>query len=629
MHGYTGTLAEQLGRFDCDPAVGLTTRQVEDCRESFGPNAPPPKAQKSHITRFLLAARQPMVAILLLAAAAELLISPARRDVGIIGPVMVILLVFAGLTLILWREDKTTLAVERLRLARAAKAKVIREGVLSIIPAGEIVPGDIAVLSEGDIIPADGRLTRSENLTCDERALTGTIQEKNSEAILPDDTPIGERVNMVFSSCAVTGGCGQFLVTATGGGTEMQTRAAGADDQAVSLIQTEFEEGGKLMAVAGLLAGGVLFLAGLLHGFPPAQLLLAAAAFAVTTLPGGVRAALKLTLARKAEEVSEDGVALRDPSTLETLASVDVILADKAGMLTLERAKLRKIWLAGSGGEDYADQISEPAAHLLLLAALACDGRVELREEEVARTGDSEETAILTAALAHGMTTRELETRYPRVFALPPNRGLTVTVHQVGDHLLAITKGGFEDVLPRCQNAESRSASLANQKMGGGELSVTAVAVRELSILPQDSADLTGELTLIGLLGVYDPPFAQAQEAVVRCRQAGVRTVMLTADSEITARAIAEELGILEEGEQVLTGDALAGMNDQALTQKIGSYSVCARITPKDKHRIVQAWRARGETVAVTGRTGADSPALKAAHLGIALGNEPAGLAAA
>ena len=631
MTGHWGTLAEQLGRFDCDPDRGLTPGQVEQCQQSYGQNARPPGKQKSLPVRFLLGLRQPMVLALLMGAFACLLFSPLRREVGVSGSAMVILLVLGGRLLRLWWEDKTQLALARLESANAPKAKVIRSGALSVLPAAWLVPGDIVLLGEGDIVPADGRLTESKGLVCEESALTGrnpTQTVKDSGAVPAEDAPLCERANMVYKGSAVTSGSGRFLVTATGLNTEIGRVTAGQEDRAESPtpLQSELEEGGKLLAIAGLGASGLLFAAGMLWGVAPAQLFLAAAALAVAALPGGIFGVLKMMMARKAQAASEWGVVLRRPSVLETLGGTSVILTDQAGLLTTGRARLRKIWPAGCGAEDFSEEISEQADHLLMLAALCADGKVELRGEEVKRTGDPEETTILAGALARGMPKSELESRYPRVYQLPFDRarGLKTTVHLVGGQLLVVTKGAFAQLLPHCQKGESQGAQKANQKMTENALSVVAVACRELEALPDrpTGENLETGLTLMGLLGVFDPPYEKTRESVSQCRAAGVRTVMLTGGCAQTASALGEELEILREGEEVLDGDSLTEMDEDELARQVHKYSVCAEVTPAAKLRLVRAWSARGEPVAVTGKATGDLPAMHAASFAFAAGEE-------
>jgi len=625
MSEYSGTLAEQLSRFDSDPYRGITARQAEQSFATFGGNAPGQPYDKSLAARFATQFKNPMTLALAGAAVLAFVLALRGSQGGMAQPVLILVLLCLNSGWAVSRNTKAAKTLEVLQEAYAPKARVVRDGGALTLPGAELVPGDIVMIKAGDFVLADGRLVESEGLVCDESDLAGcrARSPKDHTAQLLEDAPLSERANMVYAGSAVVGGQGRYLVTATGSQTEMNkfvlSSTPSTDD---APIQTKLGRVAGLLGLIGLCATGAVFVAGLARGGEFIPTLLAALALGVVLLPVGPVGTTRYSLALTAHRLHKNGASVRGLSALEALGSVSVICADKTGTLTIGRMSLRKLWPLGGKVENFSADIGGQSFDLLRLAALCCDGRVELRGDELRHIGHPAETAILAGAFEQGMPGADLENHYPRVAELPfdPQRGLKTTVHQVGGKLLCITKGELDALLPRCQN-ESKNAGRVHEKMCELALSVVAIACRELECLPVNinSETLEQNLIFMGLIGIYDPPREESGQEVSLCRKAGVRTVMASAENPLTAQAIAEELDILRDGEELLRGERLDEVNQEKLRGEIDRYSVYSRLSVQDTVRALSAWQAEGKAVLLTGAEPKDAPALEAADIGCAL----------
>jgi Ca2+-transporting ATPase len=614
MSEYAKSLTELLKSYTVDTATGRTSRQAAAALEKYGENRLPEKPAPGALKRAL----------------------PRVMDATL-------LVLLNGLLGVLpeFRAEKT---LSSFKSIAAPEVKVLRDGEAVRVPAEKVVPGDVMLLEAGDLIQADGRLLEASSLVCDESILAACEApddeqdehedaprewpEKSASAEIPEGADISLRLNMVYSGCAVMRGRGRVLVTATGIHTELAKRTGtdslGEEVSPKTRTQEKLNLLGRRLAVFAIGVCAVIFIIGLIRRMELATLFTTSVALAAAALPGGLGAVVAVILAVAARDMLRKNVIVREYAAIETLGATSVICSDKTGTLTGSGIKVTRVWAPGSGirslegkgeNEDEGEnELPEKDKFVLRLAAL-CSNDIG---------GDPTEEAIIAAALAYGMDKRELDKEYPRVAELPfdSDRKLMTTVHEVGGKLIAVTKGGCDFLLPLCQNAEGSRAADANLHMTQNALRVLAVAWRSLDKLPEEISPATLETSLVfmGLLGMTEPPREETAEALARCREAGIKTAMITGDSIKTAAAAAIKLGIIEDEAQAMTGAEISAMQDWELEEAVAGYGVYARVGPEDRLRVVRAWRENGEVVAMTGDSANDARALVAADIGCAMG---------
>ncbi|GHU79738.1 calcium-translocating P-type ATPase, PMCA-type [Clostridia bacterium] len=629
MSEYTATVQELAERYGGVSAEeGLTSAQADLNLEKWGENKLEGKKRKSLLVKFLAQLKDYMVIILIAAAVVSFIIALAEGSGDFVDSVIIIAIVIVNGALGVRQESQAEKALDALKDLSAPSAKVMRDGVVITIPSLEVVPGDIVILEAGDMIPADGRLIDSASLKCDESALTGESEpaEKDYSLSVPDNAPLGDRVNMVFSGCPVTYGRGAALITATGMRTEMG-RIAGLLNNNITEatpLQQKLNQMGKYLGFIAIGICAVIFVIGLIQGSPAPEMFMTAVSLAVAAIPEGLTMVVTVVLAMGVQRMVKKNAIIRRLPAVETLGGASVICSDKTGTLTQNRMTVKYIWPAGKNVSEMDGELSPVPLHVIRLGALCNDGRVTETPDGEKYIGDPTETAIVSAALKNGLRKDEMDGEFPRVAELPfdSSRKLMTTVHNINGKLLSVTKGGFDVLLPLCVNGDRSRAAEVNLAMGKNALRVLAIACRELESLPEEitSETLENELTFIGLIAMMDPPREESRDAVEKAHGAGIRTVMITGDHVITAGAIAKQLGILREGQTAISGRELEALSDGELVDNVGRFSVYARVSPEDKIRIVKAWQARGEVVAMTGDGVNDAPALKAADIGCAMG---------
>jgi len=555
---------------------------------------------------------------------------------GIIGDVADTLVIVAILVLNavigFTQEYRAAKAMAALQRMAAPAANVIRSGQRLTVPARELVPGDLVLLESGSMVPADLRLLDTVRLRIEEAALTGESEpvEKDCAAITAEDAVLGDRRNLAFKGTIVSYGRGSGIVVATGMATELGRIAAllAAEEDDRTPLQKRLAVFGKRLAIGVLLVCAVVFVAGLMRGEPPLLMLLTAVSLAVAAIPEALPAVVTIALALGAYRMVEHNALMRRLPSVETLGSITYICSDKTGTLTENRMRADSCML---GGRQFpAGQISGPVADQLLTAVALCNDAVE-SEGRVA--GDPTEVALHEIAARAGFAKTLLEAQAPRRAELPFDSGRMrmTTFHATGDGVMAYTKGAPEAVLARCEAeitetggspmdvaaVERMAAEMAKQG-----LRVLAVACRQWREIPDlnDPEAAENGLKFIGLVGLIDPPRAEAAEAVATCRAAGITPVMITGDHPATACAIARRLGIAGDDAAVITGRELAALDDAQLGERAGQVRVYARVDPAQKIRVVEALQARGEFVAMTGDGVNDAPALKRADIGVAMG---------
>jgi Ca2+-transporting ATPase len=656
-----------LAALGSDARDGLSRTEVQARLARFGRNELAADEPVPDWRRFLEQFRDPLVILLLIATALSASIWAMERDAALPYEAIAILaVVVLNAVMGFVQQSRAERAVAALREMSAAQAKVIREGVRQSVPAAELVPGDIILVEEGDRVPADARLLHCTALQTAEAALTGESQPVAKElSELAGDVPVGDRVNMIFSGTTATYGRAKAVVTATGMRSQMGRIAGMLSDAPpeTTPLQQELARVGRMLGVAVVVIAVVMIATILLVNEVRSlgalfDVLIFGVALAVAAVPEGLPAVMTAVLALGVQRMAKRRAIVRRLAAVETLGSANVIASDKTGTLTRNEMTVRVLVTASGrvnfAGTGYAPEgqveragggaIEGPLRSELLRALAAADRAnnavLQQRNGRWVVEGDPTEGALIVAALKGGFTEEVLDARFQRIGEVPfsSERKLMSTVHSDARReqmLIAFTKGAPDVLLGRCSHEQigeerrpltpERRAEIlqTNEALAGEALRTLALAMR---LLPRDAfareqydEDIEQELVFLGLIGMIDPPRAEAAEAVARAKGAGIRPIMITGDHPITAAVIARELGI-PNASKALTGVEIEKASDAELAAKVNETSVFARVNPDHKLRIVKALQQHGAIVAMTGDGVNDAPALKTADIGVAMG---------
>jgi len=691
-------LEEVLSRWDTDTREGLSSTEVKRRAETYGGNVLEKPPEPGLLRRFIAQFSDFLVIILILAALVSGLLGETL-DAAVIS---IIVLLNAVIGLI--QEGKAEQALKSLEKLSAPNARVLRHGVPAVIPASEVVPGDIILLEAGDRIPADVRLIETHTFRCDESALTGESMpvDKDASVVLPAEADLAERRNMAYAGTVVTQGRARGVVVATGMRTEVG-KIAGALKSVVrekTPLQSSLTTLGKVLGIIVLAISFGIFVLGIARGERPLDMFLVAVSLAVAAIPEGLPAVVTVVLAMGIKKMAAQNAIVKKLPAVETLGSTTVICSDKTGTITQNEMTVVAAYAGGKFfykenvpeeilGRFQAEGFGEPdlfprslpvtappgvtfgtgeigptadpsvpaipsrpeqdLSVTLFGAALASDAvirdrctqvsgdsvnatpnnRHHSRTKDIRRKdiiGDPTEVALVAAALEVGFNKSKLEERFPRIGEIPfdPVRKRMTTIHSLpgGSHLILV-KGAPEMVLASClYNHETfQEFDRANLIMAEHGLRVIAVAYRIIGALPDRiSEDLETDLVPTGLLGMIDPPRPGVAEAVARCKEAGIMPVMITGDNPVTALAIARMVGIAGQNDRCMSGQELASIDTEALASRVKEIRVYGRVSPEHKVKIVDAFKIRGDVVAMTGDGVNDAPALKRADIGVSMG---------
>ncbi len=630
MSPYHQNKTDLLHALSTDECRGLDTAEVAKRKETYGENKLREKNKKTTAERFFDQFKDAMILILIAAAIISFAVVCVEKNWGeLFEPILILLIVVLNAVMGVYQEGKAEKALDALKNMSAPHARVIRDGEEKIVDASELVPGDIIRLEAGDFVPADARLLRSAGLKSEESALTGESvpSEKDDQAEVAENAPLGDRHNMVYSGCSISYGTATAVVTAIGMDTEMGKIANLLDneEEGQTPLQTKLAQLGKMLGFVALAACGIIFVVGLANGIPVLEIFMTAVSLAVSAIPEGLPAIVTIVLSIGVQRMVKKNALIRKLPAVETLGGASVICSDKTGTLTQNRMTLTKAYFDGYlDAEKISNNNTESIKNLLRYAALCCDGSVVFRGEEEQHIGDPTETAIVLAAHKNGMPKNELNKAYPRLGEIPfdSDRKRMTAINQIDGKNIVIVKGAFDMLAKRCIRGDLKAAEKVTEAMSEDALRVLAVAYKEIDSVPQvlTSEEMENGLTFMGLMGMIDPPRPEAKDAVAVCRRAGIKPVMITGDHVVTASAIARELGILQKGGKAITGAELDAMTDTQLDNAVESISVYARVSPENKIRIVKAWQRKGQVVSMTGDGVNDAPALKAADIGCAMG---------
>lgn len=637
---YNLSVEEVEQRFTTNVHSGLTDGEAKERLRKNGYNEFEKKKHRSLIAKFFDQFKSFMILVLLAAAFISGVVGVMNGE-GFSDAIIILVIVILNAVIGVFQEAKAEKSLDALEKMSAPHCKLIRDGQPMQIESRELVVGDIVLLETGDSVPADLRLIEAVNLKTQEAALTGeSVPEEKFTHKIEGEVSLGDRDNMVFASSSVSYGRGKGIVTAVGMQSEVGKIASMIQSvpETKTPMQQALDKLGKTLAIAALSICVLIFIVGVLYGRDILDMFMTAVSLAAAAIPEGLPAVSTIVLAVGVQRLAKRNAIVRKLPSVETLGSTSVICSDKTGTLTQNRMTVVNIYADGATqniSETLTDE-TKSNNFLMKIAILANDAKLNTKNGKHESIGDPTETALLDLGVKFNLIKDELEIQLPRIEEIPfdSERKLMTTVHKQDNNLLVATKGGLDELLLCCNKilengkvrslteADSKKIMNANLQMAENALRVLAVASKEISRLPEDiiPAAIETDLVFIGMLGMIDPPREEVKVAVEKCREAGIKPVMITGDHKITAVAIAKSLGIMTEADEALTGLDVEKMSDEELQKTVQRVAVYARVSPEHKVRIVKAFQQNNNVVAMTGDGVNDAPALKLADIGVAMG---------
>ena len=617
---------------------GLSDEEVRSRQKVYGYNELYKKKSKSILKLTLYELKDPMIIILILASILSFFL-----DEFVEGYV-ILFIVFINTIISVVQQKKAEASIEALKSISAPTAHVIRNNSEIIIPASELVIGDIVILEAGSVVPADIRLIESANLKIQESALTGeTVPvEKDADKILKEDCFLADRINMAYTSSLITYGRGIGVVIATGMNTEVGHIASllNNSDEFDTPLKRKLSAVGKVLSIVGLIVCVIIFVIGMLYKRPILPLFMTAISLAISIIPEGLPATATIVMALGVKRMAKENALIRKLPAVETLGSSTVICSDKTGTLTQNRMVVKKLANVDDILNNSAitpNSISNKELYKdLIYSGLLCNDATFDKKNNNMIIGDPTEGALLLLGRDYFKINQEdLERKYERLFEQPfdSDRKRMTTVHNIDGIITAYVKGALDELLELCDtvltsdgirpitNEDKEKILNLNNTLSSEALRVLGFAKKILNKVPEDEEEnVEFNLTFIGIVGMIDPPRLEVPNSIKTCKNAGIRTIMITGDHVITAKAIAKELGIYDENTKAITGTELDNMTDKELDKAVETTSVFARVSPNHKLRIVNSLKRNGEVVAMTGDGVNDAPALNKADIGISMG---------
>ena len=624
---YQQTVEEVLDRVKSRES-GLTDEEVKRSREACGWNELTEGKKKSILQIFGEQYKDFLVLILI----ASAVISGILGDVESAAVIMIVITMNAVLGTV--QTVKAEQSLQSLKKLSGPQAKVLRDGAVVLLPARELVVGDVILLEAGDMIPADGRLIENASLKVDESALTGEslAVEKSIDPIL-EEAALGDRSNMMFSGSFVTYGHGRVVVTDIGMQTEVG-KIAGllkTTSEKQTPLQVSLEEFGKKLSILILVFCGILFAVNVFRGEKISSAFMFAVALAVAAIPEALSSIVTIVLSFGTQKMAKEHAIIRKLQAVEGLGSVSVICSDKTGTLTQNKMTVEDYYIDGKRIAAAAVDVSDPAQSCLLYDSILCNDSTNENGVEI---GDPTETALINLGKRYGVEAAEVRRLYPRKGEIPfdSDRKMMSTLHRVDGENRMIVKGAIDCLMARTEwiwtssgvreltEKDKEIIRQQNQDFSMEGLRVLAFAYRDIPDKHRLTEGDENHLVFLGLIAMMDPPREESKAAVAECIKAGIRPVMITGDHKITAAAIAKRIGILHDLSEACEGADIEKMSDDQLKELVPHISVYARVSPEHKIRIVRAWQQRGKIVAMTGDGVNDAPALKQADIGVAMG---------
>ena len=624
---YQQTVKEVLDRVKSRES-GLTDEEVKRSREACGWNELTEGKKKSILQIFGEQYKDFLVLILI----ASAVISGILGDVESAAVIMIVITMNAVLGTV--QTVKAEQSLQSLKKLSGPQAKVLRDDAVVLLPARELVVGDVILLEAGDMIPADGRLIENASLKVDESALTGEslAVEKSIDPIL-EEAALGDRSNMMFSGSFVTYGHGRVVVTDIGMQTEVG-KIAGllkTTSEKQTPLQVSLDEFGKKLSILILVFCGILFAVNVFRGEKISSAFMFAVALAVAAIPEALSSIVTIVLSFGTQKMAKEHAIIRKLQAVEGLGSVSVICSDKTGTLTQNKMTVEDYYIDGKRIAAAAVDVSDPAQSCLLYDSILCNDSTNENGVEI---GDPTETALINLGKRYGVEAAEVRRLSPRKGEIPfdSDRKMMSTLHRVDGENRMIVKGAIDCLMARTEwiwtssgvreltEKDREIIRQQNQDFSMEGLRVLAFAYRDIPDKHRLTAEDENHLVFLGLIAMMDPPREESKAAVAECIKAGIRPVMITGDHMITAAAIAKRIGILHDLSEACEGADIEKMSDDQLKELVPHISVYARVSPEHKIRIVRAWQQRGKIVAMTGDGVNDAPALKQADIGVAMG---------
>ncbi len=596
---------------------GLREDEVEERQQRYGKNKLQDKPKESIIIKFLKQFNDFMIIILILASVVSAAVSKMQGENEYVDSIIIIAIVILNAIMGVVQEAKAEKSIEALQKMTPRKAKTIRNGIVNEINAEELVPGDVVILETGNYVPADCRIIENRNLKIEESSLTGETEAilKEANYICEPNVPLGDQINMAFMASIVVGGNGKAIVTEIG----METKVGKIanmmiqDEAPETPIQKKLGQVGKTLGIVCLAICIVIFIIGIFKKIEPLEMFMTSVGLAVAAIPEGLPAIVTIMLSIGVTRMAKNNSIIRKLPAVETLGSSKVICSDKTGTLTQNKMTVVEL---RAKNDELAIELGTMCTNCDIMYK---NGMIEVK-------GEPTEVAIAKYGVERNKNKNELYEKMPKVDEIPfdSNRKMMTSIHRVGDKYRIITKGAPDVLIEKCNinSQEKQKVQKDNMQMAEKALRVIAVGYKDVQTLPSkiDTDTIENGLEFVGLIGMIDPPREGVKDAIKVCKKAGIKTVMITGDHIITAKAIAKDLNILGIRDKAITGKELDQIPQERLEKEISEYSVFARVTPEHKVRIVKAWQKTGAVVAMTGDGVNDSPALKNADIGIAMG---------